>query len=202
MKYVISRFNHDIGWLSHYSNDFVLYDRSEVPMEGSIVVPNLGSDISDKLRFIIDNYDSLPDIAVYAKANLFKYVSKEEFDLIKDNKVFTPILTKNHRTYSDERGVVCYYKDGIYYERNDLWFLNAHPGKDNTPKYIGRLMGLLGIWEIQYVPFAPGSNYILPRETILKHPKEFYIKLRSYLDWAIYPGEAMIIERGLYNIWK
>lgn len=202
MKYVISRYNHDLTWLSNYTNDFVLYDRSSTPLDEAIKTENKGSDIYDKLTFIIDNYDSLPDVAVYTKANLFKYITKEEFDLVKDNKIFTPLLTKNHKTYKDQWGVtVCFYKDGIYWERNDLWYLNAHFVKDE-PNRVNDLMFLLGTWNMRFVPFAPGSNYILPKENILKHSKEFYIKLRSYLDWAVYPGEAMIIERGLYNLWK
>ena len=83
MKYVISRYNHDIDWLGDYTDVFVLYDRSEKPIKKSIIVPNIGSDIYDKFSFIIDNYDKLPDIAVYTKANLFKYITKEEFESIK-----------------------------------------------------------------------------------------------------------------------
>lgn len=201
MKYIISRYNHDISWIRDYTDDFVLYDRSDVPEQNAIVVPNVGSDIYDKLTFIIDNYNSLPDVAVYTKANIFKYITKEEWDKICNNTTFTPILTMNHRTYGDERGVVCFYKDGIYWERNMDWFLNAHPTKNNftIPE---QLKDLLGTWNMRFVPFAPGSNYILPKENILKHPKELYQKLRSYLDWAVYPGEAMIIERGLYTLLK
>ncbi len=131
MKYILSRFNHDLDWLSRYTDDAVLYDRSDngtgYSLEGvkSISVPNLGSDISDKFKFIIDNYDNLPDVAVYAKANLFQYISREEFELIKDNKVFTPILTQNHKT----REGVCYYKDKMYYEINNYWYLIPHPAK-------------------------------------------------------------------------
>ncbi len=199
-KWIISRYNHDISWLKNYTDDYVLYDRSERPLENSIVVPNLGSNISDFFAFIIDNYDNLPDVAIYTKANIFKYVSKEEFDLVKDNKTFTPLLTKNHKTYSDDRGIVCFYKDGIYWERNDGWFLNAHPPL--TQQSAIELYDLLGLWNLKYIPFAPGSNYILRRENILKHPKKFYEKLKSYLDWTVYGGECMIMERGLYLLWK
>lgn len=235
MKYVLSRFEHNIDWLSDYTDDFVIYDRSETPVERSISVPNLGSDIYDKFTYIIDNYDNLPEVAVYTKANLFKYITKEEFDLIKDNKTFTPILTKNHaETYIDfdannakvipdiennltdpyikqlfhrlnmthktGKGPFSYYKDGMYYELNIPAYINTNHPKNY--EVIEELMKLVGIWDLEYVPFAPGSNYILPRENILKHPKEFYEKLRSYLDWAVYPGEAFIIERGLYLIWR
>lgn len=198
MKYVISRYNHDTEWIRDYTDDYVLYDRSESPERDSIVVKNIGSDIYDKLTYIIDNYDNLPDVAVYTKCNLFKYITKEEFDRVKDNKTFTPLLTQNHKTYMP----VCYYQDGMYYEINNGWYLGVHPTKDNSAKYIGKLMNLLGIWDMKYIPFAPGSNYILPKENILKHPKKFYEKLRAYLDWAVYPGEAQIIERGLYTIWR
>ncbi len=56
--------------------------------------------------------------------------------------------------------------------------------------------------EREYNAFAPGSNYILTRENILKHPKEFYVKLRSFLDWEVYPGDAQLLERNLYYLWK
>lgn len=198
MKYVVSRFNHDAEWLKEYTDDLVMYDRSDEPLPGSIVVPNIGTDIYDKLTYIIDNYDNLPDVAVYTKCNLFKYISKEEFDEVKDNKTFTPLLTKYHHTYSDPRGIVCYYKDGIYWERNDGWYLAQSP-KKHSPEEV---MLEMGIWGMEYIPFAPGSNYILPRENILKHPKEKYVKLRKYLEHDVYPAEAFIIERGLYTLWK
>lgn len=200
MKYIISRYNHDLGWLKHYTKDFVLYDRSEKPLEGAIVVPNIGTDIYDKFTYIIDNYDNLPDVAVYTKANLFKYITETEFDLLKDNKTFTPLLTQNHRIYSDNESPVCWYEDGMYCERNDYWYLRELPTKNVT--HTTELKKLLGLEGRKYLKFAPGSNYIVPKENILKHSKEFYIKLRSYLEHAIYPGEAQLIERGLYYLWN
>lgn len=196
MKYILSRYNHDISWLKDYTNDYVIYDRSPEPLKESIVVPNIGSNIYDFFTFIIDNYDSLPDVAVYTKANLFKYITREEFDRVKDNTTFTPLLTQNHKTYMP----ICYYKDGMYYEKNNLWFLGAHPVMHY--KNAIELMELLGIKDLEYIPFAPGSNYILPKENILKHSKEFYEKLKTYLEWTIYPGEAQIMERGLYTLWR
>lgn len=196
MKWIISRYNHDLSYLPEYTDDYILYDRSENPLPNSILVPNIGSDIYDKLTYIIDNYDNLPDVAVYTKANIFKYISKEEFDLIKDNKNFTPILTQHHKVYEP----VCRYVNGIYEEINNLWYLEAHPTKSVLSTL--KLINLLGIGTQSYLQFAPGSNYILPKENILQHPKELYEDLRSYLKWDRYPGESMIIERGLYLLWK
>ncbi len=196
MKLIISRFTHDMTWLKDYPEaDVVIYDRSEVPIKGSVVVPNIGSDIYDKLTFIIDNYEYLPEVAIYTKANLFKYISKEEFDLVKDNKTYTPLLTQHHET----KLPIAYYKDGMYYEINNRWFLHGVPCK-NVDKY-DALIGNKFKYQ-EYKPFAPGSNYLLPKENILKYSKEFYRELRSLLEYERYPGEAFLIERDLHNIWS
>lgn len=196
---MVSRYNQDVSWINKYASSMILYDRSDNPVPGSNIVPNLGTDIADKLHYIITNYNNLMPVAVYTKANLFKYISQPEFDRVKNNQSFTPLLTMNHRTYKGEDGKdVCFYKDGIYWEINNLWYLNSHPVK-HDPKDIQALMG---IDKMEYIPFAPGSNYILTAEDIRRHPVEFYIKLYNYLTHAVYPGEAQIIERGLYTIWR
>ena len=193
MKFILSRYEHDMNWMKDYLADYVIYDRSEKPMEGSVLVKNIGSDIYDKFTFIIDNYDNLPEIAIYSKANLFKYITKEEFDLVKDNKIFTPLLTQNHKTYLP----VCYYENGLYYEINDYWYLGSH-----AAKYAKEIIDIFKMGERYYNAMAPGSNYILPRGNILKHPKELYEKLRSFLEWDIYPGDAQLLERNLYYLWS
>jgi len=197
MKFIVSRYNHDIDWIKDYTDDVVMYDRSDAaPLApGSIPVHNRGTDIYDKFTYIIDNYDNLPDVAVYTKANLFKYITKEEFDEVKDNKTFTPLLTKHHQ---EKPGISFYSDDGLYNEINNKWYLGAH----NTKYNIVQLELLLGTYDQQFVKFAPGSNYILPKENILKHSKDTYIELRSLLDWDRYPGEAQVMERGLYNLWR
>ena len=199
INFVVSRWNQDVSWIGQYSPSMILYDRSDNPVPGSNIVPNLGTDISDKLHFIITNYNNLPPVAVYTKANLWKYISQPEFDKVKNNQSFTPLLTMNHRTYDDATGKpVCYYKDGIYWEINNMWYLNEHPVK-HDPIEIQKLLGIHGM---EYVPFAPGSNYILTAEDIRRHPVEFYIKLYNYLQWAVYQAEAQIIERGMFTLWR
>jgi hypothetical protein len=193
MKWIISRYDHDVSYLPEYTDDFVLYDRSEKPLDGSIVVPNIGSDIYDKFTYIIDNYDNLPDVAVYTKANIFQYISKDEFDLIKDSETFTPILTQRHKTALP----VSYYANGLYHEINNYWYLGPHPAK-----HAREIRDIFNMDARQYNAFAPGSNYIVPKKNILKHTKEFYVKLRSFLDWGIYPGDAQLTERNLYYLWQ
>ncbi len=106
----------------------------------------------------------------------------------------TEKFVKKHGVAQD----ICFYKDGIYWEHNNLWCFNEHPTKFD-PFEIQEVLGIKGV---EYVPFAPGSNYILTREDIRRHPVETYIKLLNYITWTVYPGEAQLIERGLYTLWR
>ena len=200
MKAIFSNYNFTPTWIKDYDFDYLIYDRSDnkdylkdFPQDRIVYVENKGTDLYDKFSWIIDNYDNLPEIALYSKANLFKYISREEFEKVKDNKTFTPLLTQNHKTYLP----VCYYQDGLYYEINDYWYLNSHPAKNAR-----EIIDIFKMGERYYNAFAPGSNYIIPKENILKHPKELYEKLRSFLEWDVYPGDAQILERNLYYLWN
>jgi hypothetical protein len=200
MKFIISRYNHPLEWLKDYPGDHVIYDRSdkEPHVEGAISVPNIGTDIYDKFTYIIDNYDNLPDVAVYTKANLFKYITKEEFDKVKDNKTFTPLHTMNHKVYSDALGPVCFYDNkGMFNEVNNFWYLYPLPAK-----FAPTIIDFFNMKERLYNAFSPGSNYILTKENIRKHPKEVYEKFRKCLDWDVYPGDAQLLERNLYYLWS
>lgn len=196
MKWIISRYCHKVAYLKDYTDDYVMYDRSPEPLPNTIIVPNIGSDLYDKFTYIIDNYDNLPDVAVYTKANLFDYIKPKEFEKIKDNTTFTPILSQDHNTYNYEGVPICYYKDGIYYEINNYFYLNSHPAK-----YFKEIKKIFEMDKREYNAFCPGSGYILTKEDIQRHSKEFYIKLRSFLDWTVYPGDAQLLERNLYYLW-
>ena len=203
MKAIFINYNFTPDWIKEYNFDYFIYDRSDdreylkgFPQDKIKYVENTGSDIFDKFSWIIENYDNLPEVVLLSKSNLLKYISKEEFDKVKDNKTFTPLLTMHHKVYEP----VCRYADGIYEEINNRWYLASHPCKSKTTEM--ELMVILDLIDKEYVRFAPGSNYILPKENILKHSKKFYEILRSYLEWDRYPGEAQIIERGLYTLWN
>lgn len=207
MKVIFSNYNFTPDWIKDYDFDYFIYDRSDskeylknFPQEKIKYVSNLGSDILDKFDWIIEHYDDLPDVVLLSKSNMFKFITVEEFEKIKDNKTFTPLLTQGHKTYSDNEGIVCYYQDGMYYERNDYWYLTQH--KPRNYKAVEDLKDLLQLRGKDYIPFAPGASYILTKQNILKHSKEDYKLLRSYLAWDRYPGEAMLMERGLYLLWQ
>lgn len=200
---MVSNYNADISWILDYTDNYIIYDRSDTnewielfDSKKVIKVPNIGWDIYDKFTYIIDNYDNLPETMILTKGNIFKYITREEFDEICNNESFTPILTKNHKT---KMPASFYSEDGIYNEINNSWYLRSFPARYFTS--YNQFIRSLGLDTPKYVKFAPGSNYLVTKQNILKHPKSFYEQLRRCVDYSALPGEAQIIERFLYTLW-
>lgn len=204
---LISNFNNDLEWLKEYSENYLIYDQHEASVYPDFIDKtkiikrdHIGADIYDKLSWIIDKYYELPEVFLMLKGNLFKYITKKEFDEVCNNKTFTPLLTKNHKIYNDYLGPICFYSGDIYNERNDSWYLNTYPSKYfNSYKEFADSFQLPNPF---YLPFAPGANYIVTKENVHKYSKDFYEHLASVLTHASYSGEAQMIERSLYTIFK
>ena len=208
MQAILVNYNFTPTWLFDYPDlDYLIYDRSEddkwlkdFPKERIIKTENKGNVDYDKLSYLVDNYDSLPDVFLWSKTNLFKFITKEEFDKVKDNTKFTPLLTQNHRTYSDNLGPICYYSGGMYHERNNSWYL-----QEVAPKYIHSWEDWAKLFFLptpNFIPFAPGGSYILTRERVHRYSRDFYEEMRDMLPYAQLPGEAQCAERSYYLLWK
>lgn len=208
MKYVLVNYNFDPSWVKDYTDDYLIYDRSDdgqdwckdVDKSKVIYTENLGNVDYDRLDYLVEHYDNLPDVFLLAKSNLFKSISKEEFELVKHNTTFTPLLTKHHKTYSDRLGPVCFYRADMYWERNDSWYLQAVPAKTLTS--FNEWAQLFHLPTGMFIPFAPGGNYILTRDTVRKYSKDLYQEMRDMLPYCTTPGEAQCVERSYYLLWK
>lgn len=209
MKAVLVNYNFRPTWLFDYDFDYLIYDRSDskeylkdFPQERIIYRPNIGNVDYDKLSYLVDNYYNLPNVFLWGKTNLFKYITKEEFDpIIKEAKCFWPLLTRNHREYADSLGQVCYYgRDGMYFERSDNWYLNVQPAIHFNS--FSDWAHEFHIPSPAYTPFAPGGNYILTKETVQKYGVNLYERMMSFLPYCQLPGEAQLAERSYYLLWK
>jgi len=196
---VVSNYNCNLDWLREYSDNYIIYNRGEkIDDTKAIQVENIGYNIHDYLSFIIENYEKLPDVVQFTKGNILeRHITKEEFDEVCNNKTFTPLLTKNHETQS---GISFYNENGIYEEKNTSWYLYSYDAK-----YYFSYAEFAKDFDIKYkdyLPFAPGACYIVPKDNILKHSKDYYSRLRDLVSWTQLPAEAHLIERTLYTLWK
>ncbi len=208
MKKILVNYNFtpDKEWIG---DDYLIYDRSDdgidhlkdFDADKIIRTENMGNADYDKLWYLVDNYDNLPEVFLWGKTNLFKYISPEEYEKLKDNQEFTPLLTQNHKTYEDRNGPVCFYSALMYYERNPMIF-TAEP---NGAKYFNSYpewSRAFGFPNPMYLPFPPGGNYILTREKVHMYSRDLYEKMASFLPYCSQPLEAHFAERSYFNLWK
>ena len=210
MKACLVNYNYDPSWLKDYPDlEVTMYDRSDDGVERNLTkygavykTTNRGDVDFDKLTWLIEHYDNLPDVFLWSKTNLFKFISKEEFDKVKDNTDFTPLLTMNHKTYSDQFGVVCRYAGSIYEERNNSWIFNAGLDRSSRFNSWADWANHFGLPQEAFIPFAPGGSYILTKDRVHRYSKDFYEEMRDTLSYAMHPVEAHLCERSYYYLFR
>lgn len=186
--WVINSYHGNTDWIKDYTDDVVFYDKKEL---------NVGSNIYDYMDWIVKNYDNLPDCVLFGKSNMLeRHITREEFDRLLNSGTLTPLLTVNHCVYEP----VCRYRDGLYEEINDDWYVNEHPHKFYTN--YNDFARDFDLPTPEYLGFAPGACWIVPRENILQHPKSYYQRLKDIVSYDANPAEAHMIERAMWYIFS
>lgn len=149
------------------------------------------------MSFIVDNYDNLPDVTAFVKANIVpRHMELEEFETQIKTRTFLPLQTQKHTV----DGNIAYYDNGVYCEVNSSWYFAEYPYKyfRSYPEFAE----MVGLPCPKYLPFSTGANYIVPKENILKRKKEFYQKILEFVSWSQINAESHTVERALYTIFK
>ena len=161
--FCISHFNGDIEWVSQINkNNYIVYNKSgeKLPKEiNHVNIKNLGYNLYSYLKFIIDNYNDLPDTIVFCKDNIFR--RHIEFDLFKNllkRNTFTSIEENSNK---NEFPIVLKTSDSGFTEINSSWYRNKYPRlffKDFNYfyQYIFK-----NVEKPLFLRFAPGANYIV-----------------------------------------
>jgi len=93
--FCISHFNGDISWVKNIRKEnYIIYNKSgnniDHITDNYISIDNVGYNIYSYLKFIIDNYENLPNITVFCKDNIFtRHLSIELFLKLINRKIFT-----------------------------------------------------------------------------------------------------------------
>ena len=215
MKAILVNYDYEPTWLKEYPDlDVTLYDRSDDGVERDLIqygkvikTENKGNVDYDKLGYLIENYYDLPEVFLWGKSNLFKYITKEEYDKVKDNKDYTPLLTRNHLIYTDNsipggNIVNAYDGDGMYYERFGIVNTLHQTMQWKYFKLWEDWCGYFNLPLTQMIPFPPGGNFLLTRERVQRYGVDYYKEMQSTLDHAQIPVEAYFCERSYHLMWK
>jgi len=210
---VVSSFNHDLSWLPRYAENYFVYERglgSGLPstVERSKVrfVTNNGSNFRDYFDFIIENYDTLPQVVFLVKGNVFpRHVRQHVFDTYMSKEEPCSIVDrKKHRTAFP---LDFFGKSGKYCELNS----DSYSRADVPSKYFQSLNQLLsyfvkGIKPQLYTKFSIGGQFVSTRSQIRSLPKWVYEDLREIVSHGGgpigYTIECWIVERALNRLWE
>ncbi len=205
---VISNYNNDLRWVPEYTDNYVIYNHSSdklaIPdsIEPAKVLPapNVGYNTYNYFTFIIDNYENLPDVTIFAKGWSFpRHVRREHFERVMNNECFTPI--EDWKMHTPRFPIALFSANGGYCEYNNSWYLKHWKTKyfKNYNDFI-RYIYTDPVIPL-YVRFAPGGDYIVPRANILKIPKQVYENMRLFMSHCQEPGETHLIERAVHTLW-
>jgi len=164
-KLIVAKYKEDINWIQFFDRDnIIIYDKSDDPVSDSIPRPNIGRESETFLYYIIENYDKLCEFTIFVQGDPFEHM----------NKIVTPELFPHFIDSFLQFGLVKTTPLFIYklYE-----ILNAWPGMKTREYYEYFFEGDLPL----QVVFAPGCQYIVPRNVILGRPKKFYEMLYNML---------------------
>lgn len=198
------------SWIPEYTDNYLIYDKAHRFEESNKIKhqPNVGVNIYDMFDFISNNYGDLPEIIIFCKSCVIpRHCGVEKFKTIINNTKFTSIENYVRDIHLYIPGYSTHYidlKDEYSEVSTEVEGVVANLFR---PKYIFTYKDLLNsIFKNakfdSYIRFAPGANYIIPRENILKYNKNFYETMRHYVSWSKQPGEAYLLERALYTIFN
>jgi hypothetical protein len=224
--------NHDLEWLKMtYDYGFspentVIYDRtpddfpgkSKIDHLGKVIkYPNIGSNPHDIGRYIVDHYEDLPDIMVHIKGNLLvkPYTTKERFIYGLKANWFVPLVDKNTHIavefpYITNNDFFClpvsWENDNItissLFSNEDVKRMKIYPRIKTFVEFMKDVFILEDDQIPKFITFAPGANYVVPKNCILKYSKNFYKKILHYTDYNNNPIESHWYERIFQMVWQ
>ncbi len=210
-KYIISRYDEKFGWLHPILQDCIFFNKgNKLGIPNEHLLPNIGRESETYLRFIIENYDDLPDCCVFSQGE------------IKDHMTIRLYRQKPHlylkQLSIEALGNIPQTSDWRYHIRgNDFqnhisWGINPkinnQRGKGTPNKKENHLIfkdwfqkniKTLPKEELFHYPFA---LFAVTKEQIEKHPKEYYENLIKEVNWDVNPIEGHYFERSWYYIFN
>ena len=203
--FCISHFNGDISWVKNIKKDnYIIYNKSGNKIDhitnNYISIDNVGYNIYSYLKFIVDNYENLPNVTVFCKDNIFtRHISIELFLSLINRKSFTSLDDDSLRY---DFPVNLNISDKSFVEINNSWYKFNFPRKyfSEYNEFYSYLFNVCNLPD--FIRFSPGANFIVPQENILLRSKNFYKNLINFINYSKLSCESHFLERSLVTIFN
>jgi len=205
-KIVVARYNENIEWLEPEKNNCIIYNKGNPLHLGinEIRIRNVGRESHSYLRYIIDNYDNLPDVVVFTQGNISDHRGNNDVQYLVKLKKEAQQYGKSRpfTSYRISREKSCFRPDFNKDNIHDGWFL-PNNYKNNKPI-------LFHTWFRRFIkkkypdPIHVYTNgiFAVHKNLIRNRPKAFYKKMQCFLNHNSNPAEGHFFERSWYYIFK
>lgn len=224
-KIIVARYQEDISWLTPIMADCVIINKGEpLNIPNEVLVENVGRESHSYLKYIIDNYDNLPDIAIFTQANIEDHRGSNSipylFDLGKQAHIYGKSLpiTRHESIYYSKIDYEAYSNSNVwnfkisrkydsafdpawnFSKKTNKWYLENNYLNNAPMKFID--------WFTKHIRNDyPNPIYIynhaifaVQRNNILNHPKTYYEELSKQVDHHINSTEGHFFERSWFYI--
>jgi hypothetical protein len=201
-KIVVARYNENIEWLKNEKENCVIYNKgNKLNIENEIIVENYGRESETYLRYIIDNYENLPDVVVFTQA----YIS----DHIKGKNELVFLITIKNQALQHSKSIYCYVHDDVsknphwdkeWNLRSDGFYLANNYKNNRQMTFIEWFKTHIDKNYPNPINLYTAGIFAVRKDLILKHPVEYYEKLITEVNHHINPAEGHFFERSWYYI--
>ena len=152
MHAVVCRFKEDLDWVKGLSIPYTIYNKGEKDINYPFIESeNIGRESETFIRFIVENYEKLPNTLVFLQGNPFSHL-----------RIFTDEIKR--------------YQENTLISLSDTFKvdnLEGCPSECSLPiqKYIVTYLPMI---QKKYFMFGTGAQYIVPKESIVNKPREWW----------------------------
>lgn len=193
---VVAHYNEPLDWLLNYDpNEITIYSKgTDIDSKYAhliIKTPNIGREAHTYLKYIIDNYNNLPEFVFFTQANPFDHINQHI-----NNYIYPTHLAVGNWTIDSSctyflQNMHMYFWAGSQLDLNQLpfdkWFM-----KYIEPTINPSMSSLI----ISY-----GATFTIHKTQVLSRPIEFYQRLIEQLQ-TNNTETAHFLERAWYYIFN
>jgi len=202
---VVSRLNEPVDWLDSEFHNTIIYNKCDrLNIENEINMTNLGRETETYLNYIITNYENLPDVVIFTRANIPDYVGPQNVEYLMKIKNEALINGKSKPTVTHfqpegSRGS-CWDKEWNV-SVNGFFLHNSYKDNRRIP-FIEWFRENVSNNYPNPINIYCHSVFAVKRDIIMKKTADYYKDLVKHVNHNIDPAEGHFFERAWYYIFS